>query len=229
MAEVALSVEEQTDAAQKIGEAAVPIDAREGWNVMILAVPCWMRRVSLLRSRWTRSQSPPPSHQRKPQTPGRLVRPMSDASPPAISISVSHESESPEHDLICRWLRDFNWQANHAFMDLGTSDPNFEQPLLLIVKSDGEVVGGLIAEKRLAWLRISIMAVAPHRRRQGIGRMLVTSAEKWASENACRYLYVDTMQYQSPDFYRSLGFRVVGELPDWDSHGHAKFLLMKQI
>ncbi|PQO46390.1 GNAT family N-acetyltransferase [Blastopirellula marina] len=154
---------------------------------------------------------------------------MSDSSPPPCSISISQDSESPEHELIHNWLREFNWQANHAFMELATDNPNLEQPLLLIAQSDAGVVGGLIAEKRLTWLRISIMAVAPNQRRQGIGTALLRAAEQWAAENGCRYLYVDTMQYQAPDFYRRAGFQVVGELPDWDSHGHAKFFLMKQI
>ena len=154
---------------------------------------------------------------------------MSDDSPPPCSISVSHDSESPEHELIYNWLREFNWQANHAFMELATGDSNLEQPLLLIAQSDASVVGGLIAEKRLTWLRISIMAVAPNQRRQGIGTALLRAAEQWAAENGCRYLYVDTMQYQSPDFYRRAGFQVAGELPDWDSHGHTKFFLMKHI
>ncbi len=145
------------------------------------------------------------------------------------SIEISVTKQSPEHDQICTWLREHNWQANRSFMDQATHDPQFETPLLMVAKKDGEVVGGLIAEKRLTWLRISIMAVAPECRQQGIGGQLIAEAEHWGKEHGCRYLYVDTMQYQSPEFYRQAGFEVVGELPDWDSHGHSKFFLMKRI
>ncbi|PQO33068.1 GNAT family N-acetyltransferase [Blastopirellula marina] len=154
---------------------------------------------------------------------------MNAASQPAYSIECSQARQSPEHDQICAWLRDYNWQSNQSFMDLATHDPQFESPLLLVAKQQGQVVGGLIADQRLTWLRISIMAVDPQYRRRGIGRQLLTEAERWAKQHACRYLYVDTMQYQSPEFYQLAGFQIVGELPDWDSHGHTKFFLMKTI
>ena len=48
-----------------------------------------------------------------------------------------------------------------------------------------------------------------------------------ATARGCKYAYVDTMDYQAPDFYRAHGFAIVGEIPDWDSHGHKKFYLSK--
>jgi hypothetical protein len=35
------------------------------------------------------------------------------------------------------------------------------------------------------------------------------------------------MDYQAPRFYHAQGFTTVGEIPDWDSHGHSKFHLSK--
>lgn len=91
------------------------------------------------------------------------------------------------------------------------------------------MLGGLFATTRLSWLRIDIMATRSDHRRRGVGRALLDRAELVARQRACKYAYVDTMDYQAPDFYGHLGYRVVGALPDWDSHGHTKFMLVKGL
>ena len=60
-------------------------------------------------------------------------------------------------------------------------------------------------------LKIRIMAVREDHCRRG-----------------CKYGFLDTMGYQSPEFYRQHGYQVVGAIPDWDSHGHTKFYFTKQ-
>lgn len=90
-------------------------------------------------------------------------------------------------------------------------------------------MGGLFAETQLSWLRISIMAVSPEWRSQGIGAALLAEAEREAIVRGCKYAYVDTMQYQAPRFYLAHGFVIAGQIPDWDSHGHAKLYLSKRL
>ena len=86
-----------------------------------------------------------------------------------------------------------------------------------------------MAETQLAWLRISIMSVHPEWRSRGVGASLLARAEEEAAARGCTQVYVDTMEHQAPRFYLAQGFRVAGEIPDWDSHGHRKFYLTKQI
>ena len=94
---------------------------------------------------------------------------------------------------------------------------------------DSRVVGGLFAETQLAWLRISIMAVDPAYRSQGIGSAPLAEAEREAVARGCRHAFVDTMEYQAPSFYRAHGFAVAGQIEDWDSRGHSKFYFSKQL
>jgi GNAT superfamily N-acetyltransferase len=93
----------------------------------------------------------------------------------------------------------------------------------------GNIAGGLVAETQFAWLKISIMAVREDTRDQGIGSALLLAAEAEAQQRGCRYAFVDTMDYQAPAFYERLGYRIVGQIPDWDSHGHAKIYLTKTL
>jgi ribosomal protein S18 acetylase RimI-like enzyme len=54
-------------------------------------------------------------------------------------------------------------------------------------------------------------------------------AEREAVARGCRHAFLDTMDYQAPDFYQKLGYQIAGKLDDWDSHGHAQFLFTKQL
>lgn len=101
--------------------------------------------------------------------------------------------------------------------------------VLLAKASDGEVIGGLLALTQLSWLRISTMAVHPDWRGRGIGAGLLVEAERIAVERGCIHAHVDTMSYQAPEFYLKHGYRVAGEFPDWDSHGHAKMHFLKSL
>ena len=66
-------------------------------------------------------------------------------------------------------------------------------------------------------------------RRQGIGRQILLAAEREAIERGCQYAFLDTMQFQAPAFYEKLGYSQAGVIPDWDSHGHAKYYFVKAI
>ena len=103
------------------------------------------------------------------------------------------------------------------------------RPLILLAHAADGVVGGLLAETQLSWLRISIMAVNPEWRSNGIGAALLAEAEQQALERGCKHVYVDTMEYQAPHFYLAHGFELVGQIPDWDSHGHRKMYFSKQL
>jgi GNAT superfamily N-acetyltransferase len=168
--------------------------------------------------------------------PQGLLASASRASPPPMSpssrqfhINAASDITAPGCDLVRQWLREHNWTANAPFMSLLQLSEHEARPLVLLASEGSEVIGGLFAETQLAWLRISIMSVHPERRSQGIGAALLAQAEREARARGCRHSYVDTMEYQAPRFYLAHGYRVVGELPDWDSHGHRKFFLTKAL
>jgi GNAT superfamily N-acetyltransferase len=127
-------------------------------------------------------------------------------------------------------LRHHNEQANPIYWEKSGKSENDERALnLFAFGPDGVVLGGLFAVTRFSWLKITIMATREDRRGEGIGRALLAQAEATARERGCKYAYVDTMEYQAPHFYSHAGYRLVGTLEDWDSHGHKKFFFVKNL
>jgi ribosomal protein S18 acetylase RimI-like enzyme len=138
--------------------------------------------------------------------------------------------DEAQREAINVHLRGFNRAHNAAFYKARDLPENAVKPIhVLACNAGGLIVGGLMAETQFLWLKILVIAVAEDSRRHGIGRRLVETAEEEAKARHCRYAYVDTLSYQAPDFYRKLGYRVVGTLDNWDSHGHAKVLFTKQL
>lgn len=147
----------------------------------------------------------------------------------SITLHQASDSSAPGCDLVRQWLREHNWAVNPDFMQKLQQPQHEAKPLVLLATSDDRVVGGLFAETQLSWLRISIMAVSPESRSQGIGAALLTEAERQAVARGCKHAYVDTMEYQAPRFYQAHGFKIVGQIPDWDSHGHSKLYFSKHL
>ena len=147
----------------------------------------------------------------------------------AWEIAAVSDDSAPGCDLVRQWLREHNWALNPSFMEQLQHAAHQARRLVLLASADSRVVGGLFAETQLAWLRISLMAVAPERRSRGLGAALLAEAERIAIVRGCKRAYVDTMEYQAPRFYLARGFAIVGELRDWDSRGHTKFFLTKRL
>jgi ribosomal protein S18 acetylase RimI-like enzyme len=138
---------------------------------------------------------------------------------------------APEtQDTIYGMLRAYNRACSPEFYSARELPENAAQPLNVVALDEqGMVLGGVIAETQFAWLKVSYLVVATEQRHRGIGRRLMELAEHEAAARGCRYAYVDTMDYQAPEFYRKLGYQIAGQLDDWDSHRHAKYFFTKDL
>ncbi|MDP6443866.1 MAG: GNAT family N-acetyltransferase [Pirellulaceae bacterium] len=127
-------------------------------------------------------------------------------------------------------LRSYNRAANPVWWEAAAL-PEHEPRKLHVLARDAEdaVIGGLLGASAMSWLRIDILAVREDLRRQGVGSALLQAAEEEARRRDCKYVYLDTMDYQSPDFYRQRGYSVAGKIDDWDSHNHARSFFTKRL
>jgi len=147
-----------------------------------------------------------------------------------IHVAATSEVSEEAEEAICVELRRFNLENSGECLANREHPANARQPLYVVARDDeGRFVGGMLAETQFFWLKISVMAVVPAARGQGIGSRMLAAAEAEARARGCRYVYVETMDFQAPGFYTKRGYATAGLLPDWDSHGHAKYFFTKLL
>ena len=94
-----------------------------------------------------------------------------------------------------------------------------------------DLVGFLIINMAGAFAGyIQTVCVAPQRRGLGIGARLVAFAEERIfRESPNVFLCVSSFNSGARRLYERLGYRVVGELPDYVVRGHSEILMRKTL
>ncbi|HLX64577.1 MAG TPA: GNAT family N-acetyltransferase [Planctomycetota bacterium] len=141
----------------------------------------------------------------------------------AFELHVTADAGDPRAESVLGWLRAFNLE-NSPLREMNAS-----VPLRVFASDESGLIGGLLGETHVKWLKISILAVNPEHRKNGVGKALMAEAERDAIARGCTHVFVDTMSYQAPQFYIRLGYKIAAEIADWDSMGHAKFFLTKDL
>ena len=94
------------------------------------------------------------------------------------------------------------------------------EPLNLYLEDEmGNLMAGLVAETFGNWLEIEYLFVKEELRKQGIGSKLLQQAENEAKNRSCHFAFVNTYQFQAPDFYLSHGYKEVFTLEDYPYTG----------
>lgn len=148
----------------------------------------------------------------------------------SIDCQLVSDPMDGEREAVNAILREHNQRSNPGFWSARDDAANQALPVSVLARDQSRrIVGGLFGETQFSWLKINIVSVHPEFRRQGIGTRIMRVAETEAVRRGCRYSFLDTMEFQGPDFYVRCGYTIVGSIPDWDSHGHAKIFMTKQI
>ena len=104
------------------------------------------------------------------------------------------------------------------------------ESLNLYVEDDsGELMAGLVAETFGNWLEIEYLFVKEDLRGQGIGSQLLQQAESEAKKRNCRYVFVNTYQFQAPAFYQKQGYKEVFTLKDYPYTGQRHYYQKKIV
>ncbi|HXR02675.1 MAG TPA: GNAT family N-acetyltransferase [Pseudomonas sp.] len=90
------------------------------------------------------------------------------------------------------------------------------------------VLGGLHGRILYRWLFIELLVVPEQTRGQRLGSRLMDMAETFARDRDCIGVWLDTFDFQAPDFYRKHGYEQFGRLDDYPP-GHQRLFFQKRL
>lgn len=88
----------------------------------------------------------------------------------------------------------------------------------------GKIIGGCSGFMFYGCLTVDLLWVEEALRGQGYGTELMTAAEKLAAQEKCRFIVVNTMDFEALDFYKQLGYLVEFERHGFDKESIFYFL-----
>lgn len=91
-----------------------------------------------------------------------------------------------------------------------------------------ELVGGVTATIFWHHMHIDFLWVSDKHRNGRYGSKLINKIENLAIEKDCRLIILDTFSFQAPEFYKKLGFKVIGVIKD-NPKGHNQYFMEKRL
>ncbi|MNI22581.1 GNAT family N-acetyltransferase [Pseudomonas sp. ACN5] len=137
-----------------------------------------------------------------------------------LRIERKHNPSTEEREAILVPLRTYNASKS--------ASPPPEHIALLIRDDNDEIVGGVYARLFYQWLFIDLLAVPEQARGQGMGTRLMQMAEDLAREKECVGLWLETFEFQAPEFYKKCGYSEIGHIADYPP-GHKHFFFQKRL
>ena len=132
---------------------------------------------------------------------------------------VAAVPDKADREIILARLVDFETAA---------AGPPAITPLAILIKDDmGRTVGGLWGNSVFRWLVIELFFVPEERRGSGLGTRIMAEAEAIARARGCIGIWLDTYDFQAPDFYARLGFTTFGTVADQPPGRHRHFMLKR--
>lgn len=104
-------------------------------------------------------------------------------------------------------------------------DASLRQPLgLKINAANGVLLAGLSGRTFGNWLMLDYLWVADICRGQGYGQRLMQEAEQIARNRGCRFVLLDTLDFQAKPFYQKLGYQLVFTQQQYPLSGERYYL-----
>jgi GNAT superfamily N-acetyltransferase len=137
-----------------------------------------------------------------------------------MDIQIEHEANPQDVRVLEDRIHDFNVART------GIDDGKLVAAFLR--DAHGATIGGLFGWTWGATCYIRYLFIPASLRSQGYGSRLMRAAESEAKTRGCTQIALETHDFQAPDFYRRLGFEVVGCVDGYPS-GHAYLTMVKRL
>lgn len=104
----------------------------------------------------------------------------------------------------------------------------YKELTLTIRDANGELIAGLHGMSNWQWLFVKSVFVSEGYRYKGLGTKLLKAAEQEARRRSCAGVWLDTFSFQSPDFYKKLGYTEFGVIDNYP-YNHRRSFFSKKI
>lgn len=116
---------------------------------------------------------------------------------------------TPQLDLIQKFIE---FSKPYAVMgDLSVYDDP-EQSFAIVIRDQDHLLGGAVASISLDWAYIGTLWVDASLRGRGTGTRLMRAVESYVHSLGLNGVYLYTVDFQAPEFYRKIGYDVMGTL-----------------
>ena len=114
-------------------------------------------------------------------------------------------SESPDPDDV-QIIRDGLTTYNLQF----ASDGQYKSLSIFLRDSNGRLFSGLVSKTSWGWLYVYLFWVDDGIRRSGYGGEMLAMTEQEALPRGCHHTHLDTLDFQSPSFYKKTRLYTLG-------------------
>ncbi|WP_432885665.1 GNAT family N-acetyltransferase [Kribbella sp. CA-245084] len=121
-----------------------------------------------------------------------------------FTVVLTDEPRASDEAVVSDGLDEFNLTA------AGVQD---RRPLAVLIKENGETVGGLTGRTSLGLWFVDLLYLPDRLRGTGLGSKILAQAEAEARRRGCVSGVVYTIQFQAPEFYARHGWTEFGRVP----------------
>lgn len=116
----------------------------------------------------------------------------------------------------------------YTFEKIPALDMRHEE-VSFVYKENNIVLGRLVGNIHWDHLTIELFFVSKDTQGKGIGSKLLQHVEAIASEKKCSYIFLETMSFNAPAFYKKNGYQVIAQIENSPLEGETRYFMKKDI
>ena len=103
-----------------------------------------------------------------------------------------------------------------------------KKPYAISVTDGSDVIGGVTGYSVWNWFYVSLIGIEKKHQGKGLGKKLLSMIEREAIKRKCCGVWLHTMSFQAPDFYKINGYEEFGNMDDCPI-GHKRVFYKKSF
>ena len=137
-----------------------------------------------------------------------------------ISMTNSHTEE--DLNVVLKGIFEHNIKGTNGLLKKPAIDVN------IYLKDGNKTIGAILCDTFNFCIYIEVMWIDKDYRGKGLGKELISKAEKIAKDNGCIFSHTCSLSYQAPEFYKACGYEVFGKIDDYPN-GIVQYFLKKKL